>query len=167
MSRVHRVGVIAGAGKTIGKTEADFNSHIATIATGGVRAWGTNQILPAGSYRTTASSVSGTMFASSWNDRFAQEDASPCRIIQHASQNQTIFDNQVANGQQVFFKLSLGADKILFSGVTRNGYTSLSYNDGSPYATLSVVQLIRWDRAASKAYTSDPSVGSVESEYTW
>lgn len=149
------------------KTEAEFNAHIATLATSGAVAWTTNAVLAAGHYRTTAAAVGGLMYASSWNDSFAQDAASPCRIIQHACQDQDVFDTQVANGQQVFFRILVDTPKIVFTSVNRNGYASLSFNDGSDYVALYVQQMIRWDRAASKAYTSDPGAGSVETEYTW
>lgn len=149
-----------------GRTEADFNAHIAVLATGGALPWGVGASRAAGSYRTTAAAAAGGMFDSVWL-RSIDSEFAPCRLVQHGVQSQAIFNELVANGQQIFFRLADGVVKIVFTAVSRNGYTSLAFNDGSPYPTRVCNLLIRWDRTMNKAMQSNPFTGSAETEYTW
>jgi len=147
-----------------GKTYAEFQARIATLATSGSASWaGVN--IAAGAWTTAAAAVVGIMYDTPWNSSYEAASSRLARIVQHALPSQAAFDDQVANGYQMFVRIQDAADKINFVSVNRNGYASLSFNDGSPYPARTCTELIRWD--GSQAWQSNPSIGGSETLYTW
>lgn len=156
-------GILA-AGVSTGKTTADWNAHITTLATSGDQPWGADVARAGGAYRTTAAAAAGTMYGTSWSSYLFYQFA-PCRLIQHGLPNVAAFNDQVANGRQVFFRVASAVDQSVFGSLTRNGYTSTFLDAGAPSTTLICTEIIRWDGA--KAWKSNPSIGGAETEYTW
>ena len=147
-----------------GRTYAEFQAKIAALATSGAASWsGVN--IAAGAWTTTAAAVVGIMYDTPWNSSYEAASSRLARIVQHALPSQAVFDDQVTNGYQMFVRIQDATDKIDFVSVNRNGYTSLSFNDGSPYPARTCTELIRWDGA--QAWTSNPSIGGSETPYTW
>lgn len=156
-------GVAIMGGGPPAKTEADFNAHIATLATSGASVWTNNA--PAGRWVTTVGTTSGSMYGSSWLDIYYV--ASPnCRAIQHAMPSPMVF-NALAAGQQIYFRTAASSPVLVWTGKDRNGYASLSEDDGIEDASLLMSEYIRWDRALKKAFRGNPASGAVETEYTW
>lgn len=163
MSRVHRVGVLA-AGVSTGKTYAQFQARVAALATDGVRAWGDTTAMPsAAAYRTTAASVTGAMTGTSWLS-FTDSGVPPGRAIQHGLPTADVFSAQISGGLEIFFRVSDPGDKISFAGLNRNGYASLSYNDGNPYPARVFTEIIYWDDGPKRM---QPSVGLGPVPYDW
>lgn len=157
------VGPVASAQKT----EADFNAHIATLATGGQRDWATGGG-GVGKFWTTGAAAAGKLYGSSWISQFGPDaggGCAPCRYVQHGLPSDDIFNTIVANGQRVYFEIQAGTIGAYFS-VNRNGYESIAAN-GASEQRIKLTNLIRWDRTLSKAFQSNPSIGSAETEYTW
>ena len=48
---------------------------------------------------------------------------------------------------------------------TRNGFTSLAYNDGTPYAAVYIEEIIYWDGTQAQRMTPRTSGGPTV--YTW
>lgn len=147
------------------KTYADFQSHIRSKATNGFVAWATNVGVGNSKFWTTAGTVGGTMAGSTWNDK-TDSSFAPCRAVQHAMKNQTIFDEQVASGFDIYFETADGGFVGVLNSVTRNGYTSVGASSG-PYASRVMPLLIRWDDTLKKAFQSNPSVAGAETEYVF
>ncbi|WP_298700948.1 hypothetical protein [uncultured Brevundimonas sp.] len=149
-----------------GKTTADWNAHITTLATSGTRAWTNNVALAAGAYRTTAEALPGfaNMYGSVWSDH-AYPNIPPSRLTQHGLPSKAIWDAQAAAGYQIFFRLVSFGDQSSFNALSRNGYTSLSLLPDSAEPAIKCTELIRWD--GEKAWKSNPSIASAETEYTW
>lgn len=158
-------GILA-AGVSMGKTYAEFQAHIATLATGGSKDWANNPALAAGAYRTIAATSPGfaDMYGSVWNS-YVYDNVPPSRLCQHGLPSQAIFNAQTAAGYQIFFRIVSFGDQALFTALNRNGYTSLGLTPDPSLASIKCTEIIRWD--GSKAWKSNPSIGGAETEYTW
>ena len=165
-----RIGLSLGLTQPLGKgtpagppakTEADFNAHIATLAVNGAAAWANSAT--EGRWVTTVGTTSGHMYGSSWSDLYYVASTN-CRAIQHAMPSLAVF-NALAVGQQVYFRTVASSHVLIWTGKDRNGYASMSEDDGIADSSLLMNQYIRWDRALGKAFTGNPSVGSAETEY--
>lgn len=157
--------VIAGGGGSLAKTYADFQVHIATLATGGVKPWSNPTTLSAGAFRTTAAAPASDMFGSSWL-QWVSSFCPASRMIQHGLPSQVAFDDQVSGGRDIYYRLDANGVQTVFNSVGRNGYTSLAAAGGGEAAFI-MTDLIRWDDALKKAFRSNPSAGGAETEYTW
>jgi hypothetical protein len=144
------------------KTYADFVAHITELATSGTRPWGASTA-NWGSWKTTAAAATGTMYGSSWNSIVSGFlSSAPARIIQHGLPSQTVFNNQVANARDIYFKMS-GGNAGNFPAVNRNGYQSLSAaDDGAPDKCD---EIIYWD--GTQAWRMQPNLGLGPTPYTW
>lgn len=170
MSRVHRRGVIAGPKGGGGKTYAQFEAQIATLATSGEIGWDqvfTGGTTPAKAYRTTAAAQTGSMAGSTWGPSasagYARTSATQtCRAIQHALSSEAVFLDQIANGWEIFYRTTASSTQPA-PAVTRNGFTSTTSATSS--ACAQITELIRWD--GTQAWISNPSTGSAETLYTW
>lgn len=165
MSRVHRRGIISGSVRS-GKTTADWNAHLLTLATGGQRFWTSSPAFAPGAYRTTAEASPGfaEMYGSVWNS-YAYDVIPPSRLCQHGLPSQAIYNAQTAAGYQIFFRITSFGDQASFAALNRNGYLSLSLFPDPAIASIKCTEIIRWDGA--KAWKSNPSIGGAETEYTW
>lgn len=159
--------VVAGGASVVARTYADFQAHIATLATNGVADWGGNAFRPnSGSYRTAPATTGGFIFGSPWLS-IISPNWSAARLVQHSMPNQTVFDLIVAAQTEAFFRVVYAADAVLsYTSTTRNGYTSEGLaNDGNPKASVTVTELIYWDGA--QAQRMQPSLGLGPTPYTW
>lgn len=156
-------GVANRGGGPAGKTYAEFQAHIAGLATSGSKNWNafsTNW----GAWRVTAGAPVGSMVGSSWNSSFSGQDggSTPCRVVQHGLPSQAEFNAQIAAGRMIFLRVVAG-DDVGYPSVTRNGYTSSS---GGPDAFADKCsELIYWDGA--QAQRMQPALGLGPSPYTW
>lgn len=158
-------GMAATVGEGFGGPSYDqFLTHITTLATSGVRTWENATLMSAGGYRTTAGAAVGNMVGTSWNSTMASGDFT-CRIIQHGLPSEAEFNAQIAGARAIFFRITVTADKVSFVGLNRNGYASISFDDGTPYATRGCSEIIYWD--GTQAQRMQPSLGLGPTPYTW
>lgn len=150
-----------------------FLAKITTLSTGGLVSWPANApTFASGLFRVQPAAGTGTMTGTSWN-AFFLGGASWSRIVQHALPSSAAFNGLAATGHQVFLQVTSG--NFTFEsdgpyGVNRNGYTSLTFasgEDGQLYPAGRVVDLIRFDAETGKAWRSNPSIGSAETEYNF
>lgn len=115
-----------------GKTYAEWLARITTLATGGVKSWGSQLATTAGKFRTTAA-VNGTgiMIGSPWQD-YASRFTNVERLIQHGLPLEEVFNEQCAAGREIYYEIVSLGSLSSFSGKTRNGFTS----DSSDVASL-------------------------------
>ncbi len=157
-------GVLAaGAGGAM-KTYAEFQAHIAVLANLGFRPWNNATAFSTGGYRTTAAAETGTLLGTSWNDRMGV-GVTTCRVIQHGLPSQLVFNEQVASGRDIFFRVEVLDSVRVFNGINRNGYLSQSYSGPTYYPSTRCTEIIRWD--GLRAWKSNPSIGSAETPYDW
>lgn len=153
------------------RTYAEFQTQIQSLATDGARLWSGS--LPSGTaggkFTTTRTADSmSDFYGSPWQpattNGFLQQSAGVGRLMQHAL-TLDAFNQQVANNGMMYFEVAvLGGGRTLVS-VSRNGYTSLG--DPGTFTTSRITDLIRWDFTLNKAFRSNPSAGTAETEYTW
>ena len=157
--------VIGGASGPAAKTYADFQAHIATLATNGVKPWsGSNwfAVEVNRAYRTTAAAASGFLYGSSWTTWFATDNSgNVCRAVQHGLPSEAEFDAQVAAGREIFIQTGAIAPSTDLTGIARNGYTSLSDFGANP---LQITNLLYWD--GTQAQQMNPSTGTGPTPYT-
>jgi len=155
------------------RTYAEFQAHIATLATNGSKVWEPNSSVwgaPAlGAFVTTAGPAvanPGTqnMFASPWLSFVSDQTNSTRHMIRHALPSESEFNAQVAAGRQIFFRTAATTSGPLTPAVTRNGYTSLT-DGGAGNTRMTCPQLIYWD--GSQAQLMQPSLGLGPTPYTW
>lgn len=154
-------------GGSAAKTYAAFQAHIATLATGGAKAWGalTSGYVD-GAYTTTAAAEAGTMRGSPWSNRSVQSNSwAPCRVIQHGLFSNADFLAQIAAGRDIFFRMAVAGDVNEVFAYARNGYTSLGLSGAGPYPVLSCPEIIYWD--GTQAQRMQPSLGLGPTPYTW
>lgn len=157
-----RLPVSVGASGPVGPAYADFQAHIATLATNGNRAWSGTPA--AGVWRTTAAAPTGIMAGSSWANYFLIGGVSMCRAVQHGLPSEAEFNAQVAAGREIFFRSVAGVNQSIAASVDRNGYTSQSYT-GASTTTASCTELIYW--TPSGVFSMNPSAGTGPTPYTW
>ena len=156
--------VVAGGGAALAKTYADFQAHIATLATNGIAAWGGTQAA-AGKFRTIASpSGALTLNGSSWTSCFFS-GGNAARIVQHGLPSEAEYNRQTTNSLEIYINNVSAGSRVDFPGRARNGYTSTSYNDGTSYQSLEMTELIYWD--GTQAQRMQPSLGLGPTPYTW
>lgn len=160
-----RLPVSVGAGP-VAKTYAEFQAHIATLATDGIGSWSDNMgFLPytAKAYRITAAAVAGGLYGSSWDTAFALSAGTFCRVIQHGLPSQGVFNAQIASGFEIFVRTTPVSDQIL-PAITRNGFTSL--DSGTPDGrSTRCDEIIYWD--GTQAQRMRPVLGLGPTPYTW
>lgn len=139
-----------------GPTYADFQAHIATLATNGIATW--NNASTAGSYRITAAAATGAMFNTPWGDSVYSGDTN-ARRIQHGLPSEAVFNAQVSAGREMFYRVSAAPDLFAAFAVSRNGYTSSAYDDGLGYAAVYVEEIIYWDGTQAQRMTPRTSGG--------
>ena len=153
------MGMMVSPGRFGGADEAAFNAHIATRATSGVMGWSAG--VSPGLWRTTAAAAVGLMYNTPWGSMIYQGDTL-ARAIQHGLPSEAVFNALVAAGRQIFVRIIDAGGLIGASAVTRNGYTSVYYYDGTSYASVYLVELAYWldDQAwtVSPTYQSGPSL---------
>lgn len=166
MSRLARRAVIATKGGGGGKTYAEFQAHIATLAVNGSVAGSyVYNDLPEGTARrfvVTGLAASGYMFGSPWIAAFAAGALS--RVIQHGLPDEATFTDQVSNSREVYVSLTASADYPAFSGLSRNGFSSAGRGAGLDEA-CSCNSLIYWTPAG--VFQMNPSTGTGPTPYTW
>lgn len=113
-----------------GPTYEDFVAYVDSLSPI-VSAWDA-QATAASSYRkTTAAAETGTMVGSPWipssPNGYRSGSGITCRVVQHSLPSQEVFNDQIANGRVIAFKISGGPNGSgPVSGVNRNGYSSAS-----------------------------------------
>lgn len=150
-------------GGIVGKTYAEFQTQIATLATGGVASWTGTISANNGARRVTATTLSGGMSGSSWQAR-TNPAATVARLIQHGVPSQAVIDDQVANGREVYYLSSFIANTNVVTGITRNGFTSQTEDLLGDNGYI-VTDLIYWD--GTQAQRMNPSAGTGPTVYTW
>jgi hypothetical protein len=152
------VGVWGGSS---GPTYAQFQAHIATLATDGAIAWTNSGGYALGSYRTTATPAPvGDMYGTSWLSEFNRSLSRVSRTVQHGLPSQAVLNAQVSASREIFIKYEAGAF-VASPPLNRNGYLS----QDSPSAGTLVTDLIYWDGA--QAQRMNPSAGTGPTPYTW
>lgn len=167
MSRLtRRVAVKARPAGGGAKTYADFQAHIATLATNGAKSW-TSAVNAAGSFRTTVGAVLGALAGSSWSAQFRRaadagstSTASLTRVVQHGFPSEAVFNSQ--SGLEIFVRFEASSTGPV-TGLTRNGYTSYSSADGAD--RMICPMLLYWD--GTQAQRMQPSLGLGPVPYTW
>lgn len=152
------------------KTYDDFKAHIATLATDGVVVWDPSSVgnyVRPGAFRTTAanSAISGILIGSSWLSKFyaANSGASSfARVVQHGMLDEAAFNDQRTNGRELFVRIVADGTGP-YTGITRNGYPSLTSGIGAPAGALT--EIIYWD--GTQAQRMQPSLGLGPTPYTW
>lgn len=146
------------------KTYADFQAHIATLATNGVA--GTK--VATGSYRKTVVASAGDMYGSPWVSNFLIPDAAApgleadvLRVLLHGFPSAAAYGVSVTGGFECFFNVLPNGNGD-FSSLVRNGYTSLP--DGGPLNRGRCSNLIYWD--GTQAQQMNPFSGSGPTPYT-
>lgn len=158
------IGRAALAGRRLGKTYADFQAHIAALATGGVATWGNAVGSGPTSRRVTAAAATGAMYNTPWGDHVYTSDIL-ARVIQHSLPSEAVFNAQVAAGREIFIRTSAGPGLAAAFAVSRNGYTSLAFNDGNTYNSTWVEEVIYWDGTQAQQMT--PRTQGGPTPYIW
>ena len=144
-----------------GKTYAEFQTHTTALAINGVRLWTGVTALAPGKYRTTAATLTGTMYGTSWQSHFT-DDSPVARAIQHGVSSQAMIEAQVAAGRQIYFEVADAGTQTSFDALARNGYTSLSYGG---WTGRRLVDLLIWTPEGMLRF--NPFAGSGPSSYDW
>lgn len=147
------------------KTYADFQAHIATLATGGVQAWtGTGMPNTSGTFRSTAAAAGGTMLGSPWMGEYRRNntDTNCARVIQHAMPSEAAFNALVAGGFEFCFT-QVGVAAANLIALNRNGYLSGAL--AGPVSSAQMTSLIYWD--GTKAQKMNPFAGTGPTGYNW
>lgn len=146
------------------KTYADFQAHIATLATNGVSSWpGTVSPgdTPAGSWRATAAPFSGAMYGTTWQDGCDYTGGTNVnRAILHALPSEAVALDQAGAGREIYFVMAQVSDGNLVA-LNRNGYLSLDH--GGTFAKIAITDLIYWD--GTQAQRMNPSTGTGPTPY--
>lgn len=157
--------ILHAAAQPGGKTYADFVAHITALATGGLKQWDAFAPLTPGAYRTTAGGAfSSDMYGTIWSG-YAFYYLPPGRLVRHGLPSEAVFNDQAANGRQLFFRLADAGSQSSFNAVNRNGYASLSLFPDPAEPAVTCTELIRWD--GERAWKSNPSLASAETPYDW
>ncbi len=141
------------------KTYAAFQAYILSIRDTAT-AW--NDQIPASAFvrniLTTAGSITPGvhMDGTSWQS-IIEGHAYVCRVVQHGLPDETVFNDQITNGRQIFVRISAGSVSGPFSSLNRNGYTSGS--DPGPAYCVTCPLILYWYEDA--AWQIDPSSGSA------
>lgn len=87
------------------------------------------------------------------------------RGVQHALPSQAAFD--ALQGGQIYVEFPTATFSVAaLPSVNRNGFAS-SANASTGLTVTKIIDLIRWDFTLNKAFRSNPSAGTAETEYTW
>jgi hypothetical protein len=173
MSRVHRRGVIAGPkGGGTTKTYAEFQAHIATLATGGSLLWN-NLTATAGSYRITSPTVAeapnlgvglaGTTWGPASANGYSRSNSWVFAAAAHGFPSSGVKDAQMAGALEIFITIITVAGTGNVDAVSRNGVTSAALTGRSDRQTMSVI--LYWD--GTQAQQMNPSTGTGPTPYTW
>lgn len=149
-----------------GPTYSEYQSHIATKATSGVR-WNATSA-EAGKWRGTNTGYdsSSAVYGSTWlSHMWASLGSAIPNAIRHGYPDLTVATNQAANSLEVYFEFVSIGSTTGFTGKSRNGYTSLS--DGSTANAIRLIDLIYWDFVLQKPMQMNPYAGTGPTLYTW
>ena len=168
MSRLtRRVAVKARPAGGGAKTYAEFQAHIATLATNGAKSW-TSAVNTNGSFMTTVGAASGGLAGSPWSAQFrrgtdagATSAASLTRVVQHGFPSEAVFNSQ--SGQDIFVRIDYSSTGPV-TGLTRNGYASYSSATG---ADRMICSMLLYYVAGEGAFAMNPYGGSGPTPYTW
>lgn len=166
MLMVHSaMAAMTGAG--FGDGYAAFRAHIAGLAASRDSGNNISQFNPSGGTARVIPQANpiGYMTGSSWNSRFQLVGSTYRAVIVHGLATKAIFDEQVALGLEIFLQITSPGDQQIYTGLTRNGFTSDGGDKLEPYPYGRLVKLIRWDPTTQRAMQSDPSVGGSETHY--
>lgn len=149
-------------GGSAAKTYADFQAHIATLATGGALAWNSTATTSVGVYRTTAAAATGGMTGSPFYPEAAYGlNSAVARIIQHSMPNQTAFNLLVSGGLEVLFQVATKSAGAC-AAVDRNGFLSSTQASGTKRACSRVLYWV----SGVGAFEIDPQAGTGPTPYT-
>lgn len=154
---------VAALGGVAAKTYADFQAHIATLATGGVIG-NSSAISTSGRFRTTAAN-NGSFKGSPWSGTSGYNgfgDAVGPMLIRHCVPSETVWNTLI--GLEVYFQVNeVGPAGETFSSAARNGYTSVSGTaSGGQFVCLDVIY---WDGTGAQRMIPFTSTGPTP--YTW
>lgn len=148
-----------------GKTYAQFQAHIATLAPTSV-AWSGSSVNAA--RRTTAAAATGVMQGSSWGlseTGFLTGAASQIsRVVQHGLPSQAVFDAQVASGREIYLLMVDDGTTTSYGAVNRNGYTSAVFSGAATPCSI-CTDLIYWD--GTQAQRMNPKLGTGPTPYVF
>jgi hypothetical protein len=157
-----------GAAPPAAKTYADFQAHIATLATDGAGSWSADMALLTDAnhaYRITAAAAVGSMYGTPWNSAFALNAGTLCRVIQHGLPSAAVFNEQTADGREIFVRTVPVSNRVLPDFVSRNGYTTRNTDGVTETRATQCTELIYWD--GTQAQRMQPSLGLGPTPYDW
>lgn len=153
-------------GGVVGKTYAEFQAQINSLATGGAKSWSGDLGGAEGAFKTTAdSAASGTMAGSPWLSSVGYQApfwGAVNRVIQHSLPSQAEFNNQISATRDIFFRVVAAFDGP-FSALDRNGY--LSQAQAGANGGRNITEVIYWD--GFQAQRMVPNAGTGPTPYTW
>lgn len=155
------------------KTEAEFNAHIASLASDGAIGWDVELSLSntAGTtlkHTTVAAAFVNVMGGSPAGARFAAANSPGSwnrvnRIVQHALPEGDL--SGATSGRMLYLEIVRpDANTVALASKTVNGYASTAVGAGLVRSAVAT-RVIWWDGA--KAMWRDPSVDGAPAEYTW
>lgn len=153
-----------------GRSEAEFNAHIETLAANGALGW-TAGVDIGGSapygrkYRTTAADFSGPLHGSPAGGRVATSGAynTVARIVQHSLPDGDV--SGAVAGRQIYFEIERNtADNAALISKTVNGFTSTAVPE-NVVGSGPVKLIIWWSRG--RAWSRNPFSNSPATPYNW
>lgn len=150
-----------------GRTYAEFQAHIATLATGGVVSWTatTGSAYPTGVYRTTSASPTGlSMRGSPWSSIAGGNLSAVGRLVQHSMGSQASFDAIVAVGGEVLIQTTVTGDSNIFTSLNRNGYNS--QDSSFDQTEVRIVRCLYFEPSIG-AFETNPSTGTGPTAYVF
>lgn len=155
-------------GGVAAKTEAEFNAHIATLATDGAVSWTGEISLPDTTtrrYRTTSAAFSGSLFGSPYGSYYGASAGgfnTVARIVQHCLPDGDL--SGATASRQIYFETTRSPSNMAGVSRTINGFTSSPLAGGAA-GSATVTRVIWWD--GDKAMTRDPFAMSAATQYVW
>lgn len=154
-------------GSLLGRTYAEWVTQAAVLAPT-TQLWGSGG-LDAGTYRTTAAALTGSMTGTTWNTTAGvdRNNRSIQRGLQHGFATQEPFDENVSSGRVIVYTGTQMAFSSNAIATARNGYTSLGSvgDQGADYYFMT--NLKYWDNALGYVVQGNPSVGGPFTQYVW
>lgn len=140
------------------KTYAEFQAHIATLATSGAKTWASASTTQEGAWRTTCATPGGAMNGSPWTQPFRRTSWTS-RVVQHCFPSEAVFNAQWGAGMEVFLNVVDVVNQACVA-VNRNGYTS-----GASSGTADICDLFLY--YDGEPLQINPFAGTGPTPYTW
>lgn len=151
-------------GGALARTYAEFQSHIAGLATSGERSWsGQGFSSSVTNFTTTATAPVGGMTGSSWMSPYSNAISSVARIVQHSLPSPAVYDQQIADGRQIYLDVTPTSTMGPYAALARNGFTSSA---GAEASGRTCSRVLYYD-AVTGPMQMNPNAGTGPTPYTW